>query len=278
MPPLITPLKQMIANISVITLSLFILSYVGILLFAYIFADKMIFPYNRQPEQDPAGTIKLESALGDSISALYLEARDRPKQIILYNHGNNHDLIEFLPMLEDFQANGFSILCYDYPGYGSSSGSPSEAGVYAAADAAYKYVTQHLGYASESITLYGCSLGSGPASWLAQRYRVGQLILEGGFTSTYRVITKIKLLPTDKFDNLARLPLIKCPVLLIHGMQDEVIPFSHALQNLAAIRSPKDYLWLKYASHNNVVEVAGSRYWDKILNFTESTVPVRIAE
>lgn len=271
-------LKQMIANISILTIAALTIIYLCGMLFALLYADKMIFPYDRPHDQDLLGTVKLQSSHGDTISAVYYPTAKRSDHIVLYSHGNNHDLVEFLPILEDFQAHGYSILCYDYPGYGTSSGTASEASIYAAADAAYKYVTESLGYAPNAISLYGCSLGSGPATWLAQRYPVGRLIIEGGFTSTFRVMTKFKILPWDRFDNIARLPEVECPVLMIHAKQDEVIPFSHALQNFDAIRAPKDSLWLESAGHNNVVEMGGKTYWNKISDFTQAATSDRIAE
>lgn len=75
--------------------------------------------------------------------------------------------------------------------------------VYAAAEAAFLYLVEEKGYAPESITLYGRSLGSGPSCWLAEGYPVAGLILDSAFSSTFRVLTGRKLLPFDKFDNLA---------------------------------------------------------------------------
>ncbi|MFT4901532.1 MAG: pimeloyl-ACP methyl ester carboxylesterase [Lentimonas sp.] len=284
MPPSATPLKQMIANISILTACVLAMAYLGGLLFAYTYADKIIFPYRRAPGiSTPDGTIQIRSSLGDRISTLYLQVPNEseipsPKRILLYSHGNNHDLNELLPIMEQYRAHGLSILAYDYPGYGTSSGTASEASVYAAADAVYHYATETLGYAPEAITLYGCSLGSGPACWLAERYPVGRLILEGAYSSTFRVMTHVKLLPWDKFDNLSRLPAIQCPVLLIHAMQDEVIPFSHALKNLAAIQAPKETLWIESAVHRNVLEIGGKAYWNKILNFTTAPDYIKIVQ
>ena len=283
MAPKTATLKQMIANISILILSVIGLAYLGGMIFAYVSSENMIFPYDREPEGDPAGTIKLTTSRGDTISVLYRPAStvestpaQPSQQIVLYNHGNNHDLNELVTLLDDFQQRGLSIIAYDYPGYGSSSGCASEVGVYAAADAAYQYVTETLGYRPAEITVYGCSLGSGPACWLAERYPIGRLILEGAFSSTFRVMTRIKLLPWDKFDNLARLPKVQCPVLLIHGQLDKVIPFSHALQNYQAIQSPKSTLWLESAGHNDVMEVGGEAYWNKILTFTGTPAAVKM--
>lgn len=283
MPPKTATLKQMIANISILILSALGLAYLGGMIFAYVNADPMIFPYVRELQGDPEGTIKLTTSQGDTISVLYRpastpQASTSPanKQIVLYNHGNNTDLNALVTLLDDFQKRGLSIIAYDYPGYGSSSGRPSEAGVYAAAETVYQHLTETLGYQPDQITVYGCSLGSGPACWLAERYPIGRLILEGAFTSTFRVMTRIKLLHWDKFDNLARLPKVQCPVLLIHGRLDEVIPFSHALQNYQAIQSPKSTLWIESAGHNDVLEIGGEAYWNKILTFTETATVVKM--
>ena len=256
----------MIAQLSILLLFALGLAYLGGILYAATFADKMIFPEVPQSYTDGPETFKLQASDGAAITATYLEA-PAARRLLLYSHGNAADLGMIRSYLEMFQAAGIAVLAYDYPGYGTSSNKASEAGVYAAADAAYRHATTVLNFAPAQITLYGRSLGSGPSCWLAQRYPVDRLILDGGFTSTFRVMTRIKLLPWDKFDNLARLPSIDCPVLIIHGTLDETVPFTHAQNNWAALKGAKQKLWVEGAGHNNLRELCGQRYWDTVLPF-----------
>jgi abhydrolase domain-containing protein 17 len=258
--------KQMIANISILLLFTLGLAYLAGIIYAATFSDEMIFPDMPTTYQDGPNTFKLKADDGEQITATYLEAPGA-KHLLLYSHGNREDLGYIRPLLEVFQAQGIAVLAYDYPGYGTSSGKASEAGVYAAVDAAYAHATSELNFAPEQITLYGRSLGSGPSCWLAKNYPVGRLIIDGGFSSTFRVITRVKVLPWDKFDNLARLRSINCPVLIIHGTADNTVPFDHARQNWAALKGEKYKLWIEGAGHRNYIEVAGRTYWDTVLLF-----------
>lgn len=258
----------MISNISIFTLAVIILAYLGGVTYAAAFANKLIFPAPLASYSDDVTIFKLTSGRGDTISATTLEAPDAT-HLLLYSHGNGEDLGHIRPLLEQFQAAGISVLAYDYPGYGTSSGKPSEAGTYAAARAAYKYATETLNFTPEQITLYGRSLGSGPSCYLAEQFPVGGLILDSAFTSTFRVMTKVKILPWDKFDNLKRLPKVKCPVLLLHGTADQVVPFAHALKNWEAIQTDKQKLWVNGARHNNLIETAGATYWNTVLPFVQ---------
>jgi pimeloyl-ACP methyl ester carboxylesterase len=256
----------MIANVSILLIFSLCLTYAGLNAYAVIRADDLIFPAPPSSYQDDEDIIKLKASDGETISAYHLKATNSDR-LLIYSHGNGEDIGNARPFLELFRKLGISVLAYDYPGYGTSSGQPSENGCYAAIEAAYKYATETLGYQPGQITLYGRSLGSGPSSWLAEREPVSGLIFDGAFTSTFRVMTGIKLLPWDKFDNYARLPNINSPILIIHGTHDRTVPFSHAVKNWEAIKGSKYKLFVDGASHGNLIEVAGAEYWNSVTPF-----------
>lgn len=256
----------MITHIFIVSFIMLCIIYASGVLYAYLMADRLIFPKVIPSYQSHSKIITLDSSDGEKIAAIYLPV-DTPEHLLLYSHGNGEDIGHIQPLLELFREHGIAVFAYDYPGYGLSSGQPSEAGVYAAADAAYQYITETLGYKPQQITLYGRSLGSGPSCWLAERYPVAGLIIDGGFSSTFRVMTKVSLLPWDKFNNLARLSTINAPILLMHGTLDRTVPFTHSLQNFAAIRGKKHNLWVEGAGHNDLIERADDKYWDTVLPF-----------
>ncbi len=274
MPLLRSHHKQMLSNVSLLLLVALGIIYLSGVIYAASVADRMIFPHVPTSYEDGPDTFKLKASDGADITATYLEA-PAATRLLLYCHGNGVDIGMIRDFLEIFQTAGISVLAYDYPGYGTSSGEASESGVYAAADAAYTYATQTLNFAPEQITLYGCSLGSGPACWLAERYPIDRLIMDGAFSSTFRVMTRIKILPWDKFDNLSRLRSINCPTLIIHGVLDETVPFNHAKQNWTALRGEKQKLWVEGAGHNNLIEVSGPIYWDTVLPFIKEAHSIK---
>ena len=251
-------------------LSFFVISgclvYLGLMSFAFFAADGMIFPEISPSYADGPHIFKLKAKDGESISATFLEAPGATS-LMLYCHGNGEELGHLRPFLERFQQRGISILAFDYPGYGTSSGSASELGCYAATEAAYHYAIDSLSFSAQQITAYGRSLGGGPACWLAAHYPLRSLILDSTFTSTFRVITRRKLLPWDAFDNLAQLNKISCPILFIHGTKDQTVPFEHAKINFSRYQGHKAKLWIDGADHSDLYRIAGSTYTHCVVDF-----------
>ena len=271
----------MIANVSILLFCSLCVAYAGLNAYALVRAHALIFPVPLSSYEDDATIFKLTTRDETPISAYFLPASPSGgspagpgNQLLIYSHGNGEDIGMARPFLELFQKRGISVLAFDYPGYGTSGGEPSEAGCYAAIEAAYAHAVGELGYTPANITLYGRSLGSGPSTWLAQREPVKGVILDGAFTSTFRVLTGIKLLPWDRFDNFARLPDIDCPILLIHGTEDQTVPFTHAQRNWERIGGPKQKLFIEGARHGNLIELAGDRYWDAVTGFIQTSPPL----
>lgn len=258
-------------NISSMLIKLILIpiaTYLGLIVFAAIISNKAIFPNVPVSYEDDANILKLKTSNGAIITAKYLEAPES-KKLLLYSHGNGEDIGMILEHMKEFQRRGISVLFYDYPGYGTSSDKPTEPGVYDAADAIYRFANETLNFQPDQIVLYGYSLGSGPSCWLAERYPVSRLILEGAFSSTFRVVTRVKFLPLDKFDNHSRFKNIKCPVLLIHGTKDRIVPFWNAKKNWKALSGEKQKFWVEGAGHTNLAETAGEDYWNTVSEFIQ---------
>tara|TARA_B100000965_G_scaffold320581_1_gene281661 strand:- start:263 stop:1123 length:861 start_codon:yes stop_codon:yes gene_type:complete len=262
------PLMKFSALLSftIITLAL---SYCALGIIGFFVSDVLIFPMPRPSYEDTSEIFKIPvPELDIEISATYLESPGA-QDTLLYSHGNGEDLGDIRGNLELYQRLGLNVLAYDYPGYGTSEGSSSEAATYLSAEAAYGWLTQQRGAKPKHIILYGRSLGSGPSVELAIHHPVGGLIIEGGFVSAFRVKTHWQLLPWDKFENLKKLPDVHCPILVIHGTLDRTVPFWHGEALYHEASSPKEHLWVEGAGHNDVIEVAGSSYEKAILDFVQ---------
>jgi|AGSF01.1.fsa_nt_gi Hydrolases of the alpha/beta superfamily len=245
-----------------------IILYVAVGIWAYFYSERLIFVPQPSSYQLTPEFFTLKTAKDVKITALYLP-NPKAKYTILYSHGNAEDLGDNRFLLEQFRQMGFAVFSYDYPGYGISEGKPSELGAYQAIDASYNYLTQQLKIPPNQIIVYGRSVGGGPSVDLASRQPVAGLILESTFISTFRVKIDLPLYPFDKFANLSKIPLIKAPVLVIHGTVDQVIPFSHGQRLFAAIKTPKLSFWVEGADHNDVIEVAGDRYEQILKEFIQ---------
>ncbi len=242
--------------------------YATFFIFGYFFADHLIFQPRPSSYRDSEKILKIPLPNGERISARMLLHPSAPS-IVLYSHGNAEDLGDIAPTLQAFYAHGISIIAYDYPGYGTSTGTPSEQSANAAILATYEFIIDKLQRRPEEIVLVGRSVGSGPAVQLAAHNPVGGLVLESGFTSIFRVATRIPLLPFDKFDNLHKITSLTCPILIIHGTRDSIIPTYHGRQLYERAPAPKMHFFVDGAQHNNVLQVAGEQYWQAMRQFLE---------
>ena len=203
------------------------------------------------------------------ITAVYLPNPDA-KFTLLFSHGNAEDLGDALPFLLMFRQSGFAVFSYDYRGYGTSTGRPSEKSVYEDSAAAYRYLTETLHVPSDRVIAMGRSVGSAPAIHLAANNKVAGLIAEAPFISAFRVLTRVPLLPWDKFNNLRHIRKVHAPVLIIHGRSDEVIPFWHGERVFAAANEPKQFVAVDGAHHNDVIFIAGKQYFESLQAFAAS--------
>jgi fermentation-respiration switch protein FrsA (DUF1100 family) len=227
-------------------------------------AEKIIFQPQPSSYKDTNQIIKMNSS-GVSISAIHLH-NPEAHYTILFSHGNAEDIGNALPTLEKVKSMGFSVFAYDYQGYGTSLGSPSEENAFKDVKAAYNYLVNNLGVSPDRIIAYGRSLGGAVAVDLAQRHPLGGLIVESSFVTAYRVVTKIPLFPFDKFKSISKIKQVRCPVLVIHGKRDEIIPFSDGEKLFLEANEPKLSYWVEEAAHNNLLRIAANGYekalWD----------------
>ncbi len=236
-----------------------LLVYVLLLLFAFFFSDKLIFQPPAAGYRDTKEIIKLPSKNGKQIAALYL-LNPKATYTILYSHGNAADIGYLRPLLEMLRDTGFSVFAYDYQGYGTSEGEPSEKNVYEDVEAAYEYLTMKLNVPAERIICYGQSLGAAMAIDLAAKKPVAALVVESGFTTAFRVVTRIPIFPFDKFRNLGKLQKVQCPVLFLHGKQDKVIGVEHGQRLFDAASEPKRLILIERAGHDDALVLAGKRF------------------
>lgn len=252
-------LKETLLSLVVIVPALF---YTILFLYAWFFSDELLFRPPPPSYRDTSDIIKLSTYDGINISARHLP-NPRAHFTILYSHGNSEDLGGSEDALMTLRKMGVAVFAYDYEGYGTSQGVPSEHHVYRDIDAAYDYLTGTLGVPPERIIAYGFSAGGGPAVDLASRKPLAGLIVESTFTSAFRVYLPIQVLPFDKFDNLEKIAGVSRPVLILHGTADSVIPVQHAELLFHAAHEPKrlilfdgvDHFGIKWDQKNRYAQV-----------------------
>ncbi|MFI5336943.1 MAG: alpha/beta hydrolase [Opitutales bacterium] len=253
----------------VIVALLALLSYGALTVLAASIVDSMIYLPDYAPRQAPQGMIRIPLPDGGSLAALYLP-NPAARHTLWFFHGNAEDLGTLEPYLHELHARGYAVFAVDYPGYGLSTGKPSEKSIQASAAVAARYLQDTLHVPLPRVILYGRSLGGGPATELAVHEPVAGLVLQSAFMSVYRVLTRWRLLPFDQFENLRKLPRVACPVLVMQGTADEVIPFAHGLALYAAAPGRKSHLWIEGAHHNDFIDAAGEHYWQALHDFAQS--------
>ncbi|GFP94097.1 alpha/beta hydrolase domain-containing protein 17c [Phtheirospermum japonicum] len=198
--------------------------------------------------------MRLRTRRGTEIVAMYVR-HPMASSTVLYSHGNAADLGQMYELFIELSIHlRVNLLGYDYSGYGQSSGKPSEHNTYADIEAAYKCLEENYGTKQEDLILYGQSVGSGPTLDLAARLpRLRAVVLHSPILSGVRVMYAVKRTYWfDIYKNIDKIPLVNCPVLIIHGTADEVVDFSHGKQLWELCKEKYEPLWIKGGNHCNL--------------------------
>jgi len=214
--------------------------------------------------------VSLETADGVRLHGWYVPGA-KPG-VLLFFHGNAGNVSHRLESIRQFHQLGLSVLIIDYRGYGQSKGRPTENGLYLDAEAAWRYLTRTRGVEPGNIVIFGRSLGGSVAAWLAMRHEAGALIVESSFTSVPDLAREIyPWLPVRWLSRLRHSTVeyvrhVQSPVLVIHSVDDEIIPFHHGEEILAAAPEPRSFLELR-GSHNEAFMLDESRYLNGLDEF-----------
>ena len=180
------------------------------------------------------------------------------QKTVLYCHGNNANLTSRKYIIDLCNRGGINLLLFDYQGYGKSSGSPYQYSIQPDAQTAYDYLIG-TGVVPENIVVWGESLGGNPATFLAESNPISCLILLSTFSSMgetfsdygWNYLHKVIEMSFDPADTVSRLKNVKCPVIVIHSTEDEMIPFKGAERLYSAINHKNKKLVQMSGPHGN---------------------------
>ncbi|XP_074271936.1 uncharacterized protein LOC141595886 [Silene latifolia] len=174
---------------------------------------------------------------------------------LLYSHGNAADLGQMPDLFLELRAHlRLNIMSYDYSGYGASTGKPTEQNTYYDIEAVYQCLKREYNIKQEDLILYGQSVGSGPTLHLASRMtRLRGVVLHSAILSGIRVLYPVKMtLWCDIFKNIDKIRNVTCPVLVIHGTNDEIVDWSHGKRLWELSKEKYEPLWVKGGAHCNL--------------------------
>lgn len=258
-------------------------AYIGLCLLLYFRQGHMVYYPCADITLSPGdGGLAYEdivcfAADGERIAGWYVPAPEAKGTVLLF-HGNAGNIGHRLHIMGLFRSLGWDVCIIDYRGYGSSTGQPTEAGTYRDARAAWTYLVQERGLRPDQIVLHGRSLGGAVAAALAAEVHPAGLILEATFTSMPDLGQKlypylpVRWLCRFKYDTLARLPSVRCPVLVAHSRQDDMIPFRQGERLFAAAREPKTFV-AQEGGHNDGEDHTEPNYRAALVQFLDRCLP-----
>lgn len=244
-------------------LTIVLLFYVMITSALYFFQEKVLFlPSTLAQDYQYTFNYPFEELFFNpdedtSINAIHFKA-ENPKGVILYFHGNAGDLSRWGIIAEPFVEKQYDVLIMDYRTYGKSTGKLNEAAFYTDAQYCYDYLLKQ--YSESEISLYGRSLGTGIASYLASKNNPKQLILETPYYSILDVaknrfpILPIKYLLKYNFPTYQFLSKTDSPITILHGTNDVIVPYSSAEKLLDLKLKNLNFTTIKGGRHNDLIE------------------------
>ena len=218
------------------------------------FPEKLRIP-PAQAGLPEAQEIVLDTADGEKLVVWHVPPREA-RPVVLYFHGNGGSLRYRVERFRAIISDGTGLVALSYRGYGGSTGSPTETGLIADANAAYDFALAH--YPAERLVLWGESLGTGVAVAIAAERKVARVVLESPFTSTADVgagvywYLPVRLLMKDQFRSDLRIGKVRAPVLILHGVRDTVVPFGFGERLYALANEPKRFVRFPEGGHVNL--------------------------
>jgi fermentation-respiration switch protein FrsA (DUF1100 family) len=197
--------------------------------------------------------------------------------VILFFHGNAGNISHRLENVRLLTERNLQVFIFDYRGYGKSSGKPSEKGIYVDGLAAYDYLVEKEHISPGNVVLFGRSLGGAVAIETALNRDTRSIIVESAFASikemakTMFPFNLFSFMLPSHYDNLNKISDINVPKLIIHGEEDEIVPFSMSKRLFEASRQPKFFYTVKGAGHNDTFIAGGDEYFENFVSFVNES-------
>ena len=242
----------------------------------------MYFPFGTPPSPAEAGlpaaeAIRFQTADGLTLHGWFVEARESPGRftIVVFN-GNGGNRAFRAPLAAALHAHGHSVLLFDYRGYGGNPGAPTESGLREDARAARAYLLTRPGVDPSRLVYFGESLGTALAASLAREHPPAALILRSPFMSMAEVgqihypFVPVTLLLRDRYAAADAIREVRCPLLVIAGGRDTIIPIGQSRALFERAPEPKQFVAVAGADHNDYALLAGGEMIRAITSFLSS--------
>ena len=237
------------------------------------------FPVDDVPPPREVGLAEVEiidfpTADGLQLAGWFVASRSSPAAgTVMVLNGNAANRAARAPLAAALRDRGYQVLLFDYRGYGGNRGAPTEAGLAADARAARAYLLGRPDVDASDLVYFGESLGSAVATTLAAQHPPAALVLRSPFTSLAAVgrvhypWLPVGLLLRDRFASLDSIGHVGCPVLVIAGDRDRIVPVDQSRRLYHAARAPKDLVIVAGADHNDPALGAGEAMITAVAGF-----------
>jgi len=216
--------------------------------------------------------VTFQTADGLHLRGWYVPAQSAGRTV-LFCHGNGGNMMHCLDSVNIFYNLGMNCFIFDYRGYGESDGQkPTEAGTYLDAEAAYRWLTENRGVPADSIIIFGRSLGGSVAAQLASSVKACSLVLESTFTSYADIGSQfypympVRWFAAFKYDTVGFLEHVRCPIMIIHSPNDEIIPYELGRKLYEVAGEPKKFVEIS-GNHNDGFLTSGEVYKNAWINW-----------
>jgi uncharacterized protein len=178
------------------------------------------------------------------------------KGIVIYYHGNMENINHYASFVKPFTNKGYEVWMQDYPSFGKSTGKITEQKLYMQATQVAAIASKEMN--SDSIILYGKSLGTGVAAYVASNVHAKKLILETPYYSIpsmfacYAFIYPTNMLSKYTIPTNVYLQKVKYPITIFHGTKDGVIPYSNAKKLQQYLKPADKFITIEGADHINI--------------------------
>ena len=257
-----------------------VLTIVALALFVRVLEPKLaFFPFTGESETPrdfgvPFEAVTIDTSDGERLRAWVMPAPDAKGRIV-YFHGNGGNLSNWAPILAGIVRRGYSVFAVDYRGYGLSTGSPTERGLYRDVDATVARAWTGTD-AKTPLVYWGRSLGGAMAAYAATVRKPEGVIVEAGFPSARAAVrgspplAVLSLLASYRFPAGEFLNRAGVPVLQLHGDRDSVIPFALGRELHESLTGPKQFVTIPGGDHNDAAAPDPAPYWAAIDQFVAS--------
>ena len=245
------------------TLKIIVIVYCSAGIALYFLQEKLMFrPKPLLPDYQfkfnaPFKEVNIPLNPTDNLNIVQFFTQDSiAKGVVLYFHGNRDNVNHYARYAMDFTKHGYEIWMVDYPGYGKTTGKLTEENLYMQAKEVYKLARSK--FKGDRIIVYGKSLGSGIASYLASKKTCRRLILETPYYSipdlfsNYTPFYPVGMLSHFKFPTGEYLREVNIPVTIFHGSDDWIIPYRCAAKLKQFLKSGDEFITIDNGSHNNL--------------------------